>query len=103
MLWSYRYFARDKTKLGIIRNASVWYRYQWVKNDRTCRSTATASRSDKWTYWLRLSKELTAYSEPQLEPRVNLDLWKIKTRSGDKKTTTRARNMKKWVVDHVKE
>jgi len=43
---SSKYFTLDKTKLCIIRKTSVSYCCHKVKNDRTYRSTAVASRSD---------------------------------------------------------
>ena len=60
--------------------------------------------------WLRQSKEVAAYSEPEceaesclrLEPLVKFDIRKNKTRRGDKKKSTAcARNMRK--VDSEKE
>ena len=38
-----------------------------LSNDRTYRSTPTASRPDKWLCWLTCSKELAAHGELECE------------------------------------
>jgi hypothetical protein len=80
------HFTPDKTELpvAIKRSVSVCHCYHLVENGRTYRSTAIASRPEKWQRRPRALEEVGASSElesevvlcPGLEPFVKIDLRK---------------------------
>ena len=103
-------FRTGQHVAGVKTNASDFRFYHRVKNNLTYEKDGSVVGSDKWPRWLRQSKEVAAYSEPEyeaecclrLEPLVKFDIRKNKTRRGDKKKSTAcARNMRK--VDSEKE